>query len=68
MSDPDRPDRRSDTDATAAPSRRKRMHEDVPTWCDCCSCEPEPRWAALEDARQHPREPDADARTDQHTA
>ena len=34
-------------------SRRKRMHEDVQTWADTCSCEPEPRWQAVEDERDH---------------
>jgi len=23
------------------------MHRDVPTWCDTCCCEPEPRWQAV---------------------
>lgn len=34
--------------ATARP-RKKRisMHEGIGVWCDCCSCEAEPRWAAL---------------------
>ena len=29
--------------------RRKRanMHEGKAVWCDCCSCEAEPRWAAV---------------------
>lgn len=36
--------------ATKRPPRAPRsMHEDVPTWCDCCSCEAEPRWQAVED-------------------
>mgnify|MGYP006292028115 FL=1 len=30
-------------------SNRKSMHVDVPLDGDCCSCEAEPRWAALED-------------------
>ncbi len=30
--------------------RRKRMHEDVPTWVDTCCCEPEPRWQAVDEA------------------
>jgi GMP synthase-like glutamine amidotransferase len=25
----------------------KSMHEGVETWCDTCSCEPEPRWQAV---------------------
>jgi hypothetical protein len=24
------------------------MHDDVPVWYDCCSCEAEPYWQALE--------------------
>jgi hypothetical protein len=35
------------------PARRARrsisMHEDVPVWYDCCSCEAEPYWAELAD-------------------
>lgn len=23
------------------------MHEDVPIWCDCCSCEAEPYWIEM---------------------
>lgn len=26
----------------------KSMHENVDVWCDTCSCEPEPRWQAIE--------------------
>lgn len=26
------------------------MHEGIPVWCDCCSCEAEPRW--IEVARE----------------
>ncbi len=33
------------------PGRPLGMHADVPTWCDCCSCEPEPRWQAVEEPR-----------------
>ena len=29
------------------PRRRVTMHDDVETWVDTCSCEPEPRWQAL---------------------
>jgi hypothetical protein len=25
------------------------MHEDIASWCDCCPCEPEPRWQGLAD-------------------
>jgi hypothetical protein len=42
-------------------SRKKiSMHEDVPVWYDCCSCEAEPYWFELtvakdneEDAEDH---------------
>lgn len=23
------------------------MHDDVPVWCDCCSCEAEPYWIEM---------------------
>ena len=38
-----------ESQADDAPDKRKRanMHEGVAVWCDCCSCEAEPRWAAL---------------------
>jgi len=26
-----------------------RLHQDVETWCDTCTCEPEPRWQAVAD-------------------
>ncbi|MCG6897766.1 MAG: hypothetical protein LJE60_11775 [Thiocapsa sp.] len=30
---------------SAKPGRRSlSMHEGVPVWCDCCSCEAEPYW------------------------
>jgi hypothetical protein len=35
---------------TAAPAeKRKRanMHEGIGVWCDCCSCEAEPRWVEV---------------------
>jgi len=36
---------------TKASSKKKSisMHEDVPVWADCCSCEAEPYWQALAD-------------------
>jgi hypothetical protein len=36
---------------------KSTMHEDVPSWEDTCSCEPEPRWADLADqqANETPR-------------
>ncbi len=29
--------------------KRKRvsMHDGIAVWCDCCSCEAEPRWVAV---------------------
>ena len=27
--------------------KRANMHEGVAVWCDCCSCEAEPYWAAV---------------------
>ena len=37
----------------------RSMHDDVETWDDLCSCEPEQRWAdverELESAAQQPR-------------
>jgi hypothetical protein len=40
------------TQQAAAPletRRRKRvsMHDGIGVWCDCCSCEAEPRWVAV---------------------
>lgn len=29
---------------------RLSMHDGVPVWCDCCSCEAEPYWLALAEA------------------
>lgn len=47
---------------------RLSMHAEVEVWCDCCSCEAEPRWRAVEQmcdeaeaAAQRPRM-DADER------
>jgi hypothetical protein len=28
----------------------KSMHEGVPVWHDCCSCEAEPYWAEMDEA------------------
>lgn len=36
-------------------SRNKKpisMHEDVPVWADCCSCEAEPYWQALAEKQE----------------
>lgn len=27
--------------------KRANMHEGITVWCDCCSCEAEPYWAAV---------------------
>jgi len=38
------------TVATQPPADKPRsMHDRVASWCDCCTCEAEPRWAALAD-------------------
>ena len=29
---------------------RLSMHDGVPVWCDCCSCQAEPYWLALAEA------------------
>lgn len=37
-------------DATKKPAEPPRsMHDRIATWCDCCTCEAEPRWAELAD-------------------
>jgi hypothetical protein len=38
----------------AAPKKGLSMHEDVPVWYDCCSCEAEPYW--LEQCGEPPGE------------
>jgi hypothetical protein len=48
----------------ARKARPLSMHEDVPTWCDTCSCEPEPRWKDLEEELQ-PAPPARPARGNQ---
>lgn len=30
--------------AQAEQKKSISMHEDIPVWCDCCSCEAEPYW------------------------
>ena len=35
------------TPAEAKGSMRLSMHNGVTVWCDCCSCEAEPYWAAM---------------------
>ncbi len=43
--DPDQP---ATEPAAVAPRRRSlSMHDGIAVWCDCCSCEAEPYWAAL---------------------
>lgn len=43
----------SDTHPDASGEERKRkkkranMHDGIAVWCDCCSCEAEPYWAAV---------------------
>lgn len=43
----------------SAPVRKRHlsMHEDVELWCDCCSCEAEPRWRDLEEELTTPDRP-----------
>lgn len=46
------PSREAATEESAvsvATARRKRvsMHDGIAVWCDCCSCEAEPRWVAV---------------------
>ena len=33
--------------AGVADGRRLSMHEGIAVWCDCCTCEAEPYWAAV---------------------
>lgn len=52
---------RQQADRSGTPASRKRrrplsMHEDVAVWCDCCSCEAEPRWQAVEDDLERQRQ------------
>lgn len=46
--DPDKSEQRHPKGQEKAP-RPKSLHEDVETWTDACSCEPEPRWQRVED-------------------
>ena len=40
-------------DTTAKRTASKSMHDGVPVWCDCCSCEAEPYWLeAFEQAHE----------------
>jgi hypothetical protein len=43
--------------AETAPKRPISMHEDVPVWRDCCSCEAEPYWREI--AEEMGIDPDA---------
>jgi hypothetical protein len=45
-------EQREASERPAAPTemkKRKRanMHDGIGVWCDCCSCEAEPRWVAV---------------------
>jgi hypothetical protein len=42
--------KQSITQATNAVPPIRTMHDDVETWTDTCSCEPEPRWQAVAEA------------------
>ncbi|MFV1972093.1 MAG: hypothetical protein ACC648_00105 [Thiohalobacterales bacterium] len=33
--------------AKARPQKSLSMHDGIAVWCDCCSCEMEPYWAAV---------------------
>jgi hypothetical protein len=44
--EPDEPHPAPDA-AEPAVARRLSMHEGIASWCDCCSCEAEPYWAAV---------------------
>jgi len=33
-------------------ARRPGLHDDVESWDDTCSCEPEPRWQAVEEENE----------------
>jgi hypothetical protein len=35
------------TPAGTPKTRRANMHDGIAVWCDCCSCEAEPRWVAV---------------------
>lgn len=62
MPDKSAQDTRTDQ-VEAKPQPRKRplsMHEDVPIWCDCCSCEAEPRWQELADQLERRETADED--------
>ena len=45
-SDPELPEASEPAVPGSAPTHPKSlsMHEDVPVWYDCCSCEAEPYW------------------------
>lgn len=47
-------DTRHKPPGTPAPRKSPSMHEDVPVWYDCCSCEAEPYWAELADQPDDP--------------
>ena len=38
------PQNRQATDSPESRPASKSMHDAVPVWCDCCSCEAEPYW------------------------
>ena len=47
----------SDAAGSPPPARKSiSMHDDVPVWYDCCSCEMEPYWEQAMD--QDPRGPE----------
>jgi len=36
-----------------------RLNENVPMWCDCCTCEPEPHWQQVADELKAAAKPPA---------
>ncbi len=38
--------------------KSKSMHDDVPVWYDCCSCEAEPYWLEWLDGADNPKNSD----------
>lgn len=47
MSMSDSPPEASGDERKREERKRVNMHEGIAVWCDCCSCEAEPYWAAV---------------------
>ena len=56
------PQRTTDGPGHGGCRRARGLHDDVETWTDTCSCEPEPRWQAVADESDAHASPDAEAR------